>query len=220
MRIPLGTVLAALVLLTPTAAHAAPEPDPGRTVTMATSTALARLPVRSEDRTGYRRDSFRHWIDEDGDGCDTRREVLLAEAAEPPTVSGRCTLTGGAWYSAYDSRRFDGAAGLDIDHLVPLAEAWDSGAGSWSPAERQAFANDLGDGRDLIAVSAASNRAKADRDPAQWLPPSGDYVCTYVTDWIADKTRWQLSVDTAEAAALRDALTRCDESDLTVEYAR
>ncbi|MFK0172614.1 HNH endonuclease family protein [Streptomyces sp. NPDC090306] len=216
----LAAALAGLALLAPTTAHATPAQDPGQTITLNTRQALAQLPVKAEDRTGYERSKFRHWVDEDGDGCSTRNEVLLAEAAMAPERSGRCTLTGGTWYSPYDSRRIDGPSGLDIDHMVPLAEAWDSGASAWSAAERQAYANDLGDGRSLIAVSAASNRSKADQDPATWLPPAGDWICTYVTDWITVKTRWGLAVDQAEAAAVSEALTRCDESDITVTYAR
>ncbi|WP_436845389.1 hypothetical protein [Streptomyces cinerochromogenes] len=72
---------------------------------------------------------------------------------------------GGQWYSPYDDRYVTSPRGLDIDYMVPLAEAWDSGASAWTPAERQAYANDLGDDRPLIAVSAASNRSNADQDP-------------------------------------------------------
>ncbi|GAA2775231.1 hypothetical protein GCM10010521_62190 [Streptomyces rameus] len=89
--------------------------------------------------------------------------------------------------------------------LVPLAEAWDSGASAWTAAEREAYANDLGDDRALIAVSAASNRSKADQDPSTWLPPAAGYRCQYATDWIADKTRWGLSIDTAESRTHRPA---------------
>ncbi|MFD7996986.1 HNH endonuclease family protein [Streptomyces mexicanus] len=113
-----------------------------------------------------------------------------------------CTLTGGGWYSPYDDRYIDGSRGLDIDYLVPLAEAWDSGAYGWSPAEREAYANDLGDARALIAVSAASNRSKADQDPTTWLPPAAGYRCQYITDWVPDKLRWGLSIDADEQTAL------------------
>lgn len=78
---------------------------------------------------------------------------------------------------------------------VPLAEAWDSGASAWSTKEREAYADYLTDARDLIAVSARSNRSEADQDPSTWLPPAASYRCTYVTDWIADKTRWSVSID-------------------------
>ncbi|MEU2441762.1 HNH endonuclease family protein [Streptomyces rubradiris] len=212
-------------LLAPAAAHAAPAADPtgrapGRTVTLPVRDALAALPVRDEDRTGYERTKFKHWVDADKDGCTTRAEVLKAEAVIAPEQGARCALTGGEWYSPYDDRYIQGPRGLDIDHLVPLAEAWDSGASAWSPAEREAYANDLRDERPLIAVSAASNRSKADQDPATWLPPAAGYRCQYVTDWVADKTRWGLSIDSGEEAALSQALSHCPNGPVTVTLAR
>jgi hypothetical protein len=206
---------AAATAATPDAARAA-----GQTVTLPVRDALAQLPIAAEDRTGYKRTLFRHWIDADRDGCDTRKEVLKDEAVIAPTQGPGCVLTGGEWYSPYDDTYFTNASALDIDHLVPLAEAWDSGASSWTAAERQAYANDLGDARDLIAVSARSNRSKADQDPTTWLPPAAGYRCAYVTDWVADKTRWGLSIDTAERAALEQDLAACPDSPITVTLAR
>ncbi|WP_405444449.1 HNH endonuclease family protein [Streptomyces achromogenes] len=219
----LAAALAAL--LVPAAAHAVPAADPtgrvpDRIVTLPVRDALAVLPVRDEDRTGYERTKFKHWVDADKDGCTTRVEVLKAEAVTAPEQGANCRLSGGRWYSPYDDRYIAGPSGLDIDHLVPLAEAWDSGASSWSPAEREAYANDLGDERALIAVSAASNRSKADQDPATWLPPAAGYRCQYVTDWVADKTRWGLSIDTGEEAALSKTLSNCPNAPVTVTLAR
>ncbi|MFC5659736.1 HNH endonuclease family protein [Streptomyces nogalater] len=223
MRFARTAALAAM--LTPAAAHAVPAADPtgraaGQTVTLPVRDALAALPVRSEDRTGYERTKFKHWVDADKDGCTTRAEVLKAEAVIVPEQGARCALTGGEWYSPYDDRYLQGPRGLDIDHLIPLAEAWDSGAFAWSPAERQSYANDLGDERALIAVSAASNRAKADQDPTTWLPPAAGYHCQYATDWVADKTRWNLSIDTSEEAALSQTLSHCPNTPVTVTLAR
>ncbi|WP_343242530.1 MULTISPECIES: HNH endonuclease family protein [unclassified Streptomyces] len=106
--------------------------------------------------------------------------------------------------------------GLGIDHMVPLAEAWDSGASAWSVKRRQAFANDLGDERSLVAVTARSNRSKADQDPAQWQPPLADARCTYTADWVATKLRGNLAVDKAERQALRQLAAVCGQE--TVEY--
>jgi len=114
---------------------------------------LAMLTVATEDRTGYDRSLFRHWIDADGDGCNTRREVLIDEAVVPPTVGGGCSLIGGRWVSLYDGLVLTDAGKLDIDHVVALAEAWDSGASAWSADRRMRFANDLDVGWSLIAVS-------------------------------------------------------------------
>ncbi|WP_455755134.1 HNH endonuclease family protein [Streptomyces olivaceoviridis] len=91
------------------------------------------------------------------------RRGSQAEAVIAPQQGANCRLSGGEWFSPYDDRYIQEPGGLDIDHLVPLAKAWDSGAFDWSAKEREAYANDLGDERALIAVSAASNRSKADR---------------------------------------------------------
>ncbi|MGW7046386.1 HNH endonuclease family protein [Streptomyces avermitilis] len=212
-----SSVLAAL--LTPAPASAAPA-APGDTVTVPVREALQALPVKDESRAGYERSKFRHWTDANHDGCNTRAEVLKTEAVDAPAQAANCLLTGGLWYSAYDDAYFDSARKLDVDHLVPLAEAWDSGASAWTAKEREAYANDLDDPRALIAVSAASNRSKADQDPSTWLPPYEGYRCQYVTDWVADKTRYQLTLDPTEQAALSETLSRCPNEPITVTLAR
>jgi len=111
--------------------------------------------------------------------------------------------------SVYDGVTMAAASSFDIDHVVALKEAWDSGAWSWTSARRQGYANDLGDSRSLCAVSAASNRAKSEKDPAQWLPPPTSFRCTYATEWVVVKVRWRLSVDTLERAALTRNLPAC-----------
>jgi hypothetical protein len=184
---------------------APPVPDPATTPPAGTSSlgaVLAALPVAPEQRAGYSRNLFVHWIDADKDGCDTRREVLLQEAIVAPTVGAGCALSGGKWLSLYDNLTFTDPGLLDIDHVVPLAEAWDSGAYGWDAARRQAFANDLGVTFALIAVSAASNRSKSDADPAEWLPPNAAYRCQYLGDWVAVKARWSLAVDPVEKVAI------------------
>ncbi|MEW1911260.1 hypothetical protein AB0442_22900 [Kitasatospora sp. NPDC085895] len=105
---------------TPTAAHRAA----GEVVTTTLYGAIDALPVADEDRTRYVRTAFRHWIDADKDGCDTRKEVLIAEATEAPVVGAKCALSGGEWFSPYDDLVLQDAKLLDVDHLVPLAEAW------------------------------------------------------------------------------------------------
>ncbi|KUN55469.1 hypothetical protein AQJ46_49435 [Streptomyces canus] len=218
---PVRTAAAALsalaALLLAPAAHAA---DPGDTIALPVRDVLAALPVQDEDRTGYERTKFRHWIDADRDGCSTRAEVLLAEAVTTPEQSAGCQLTGGSWYSPYDDTYFTAARALDIDHMVPLAEAWDSGASTWTAKEREDYANDLADDRALIAVSAASNRSKSDQDPATWQPPAAGYRCTYATDWVAVKTRWQLAIDPAEQTALTGILASCPNQPVDVVLAR
>ena len=170
---------------------------------------IAGLVIQPEVVGGYDRDLFRHWIDADGDGCDTRREVLIAESTTPVSVGSGCSLNGGTWVSAFDGVSTTDASKFDVDHFVPLAEAWRSGAHSWDSTTRQNFANDLGYEMSLIAVSASSNRSKSDRDPSKWMPPSSSFKCEYVYRWIQVKTRWKLTVDSAEANALRSNWSGC-----------
>ncbi len=100
---------------------------------------------------------------------------------------------------------------LDIDHMVPLKEAHRSGAHAWTAERREAYANDLGHPQALIAVKSGANRSKGDKDPANWMPPNRSYWCQYLGDWIAIKTRWELSVDQAEADALKKGLAVCEK---------
>jgi hypothetical protein len=164
--------------------------------------------VVAEDRTtGYNRALFKHWIDADNNGCDTRAEVLLAEASTTPKIGAKCKLTGGKWLSSYDGKTITNASLLDVDHMVPLAEAWRSGAWKWSDAEREIYANDLQNSRALIAVSSSINRTKGDKDPAKWLPTKDK--CTYVESWITIKLKYSLTADDKEASALRSLVTNC-----------
>lgn len=178
--------------------------------------AIQQLPLAAESRAGYQRSSFKHWVDEDKDGCSTRAEVLIAESRVAATVEPRCKVTAGQWYSFYDGVTLTAPGGLDIDHMVPLAEAWDSGASQWTAARREAYANDLSAERSLVAVTAETNRSKADKDPAEWLPPLADARCTYAADWVSTKLRWGLAVDEVEAEALAELAEGCGQE--TVEF--
>jgi hypothetical protein len=202
--VPLGLVAV------PAPAHAAEYSAP-------LATAIADLPGATEDRTGYSRDEFNHWVDADGDGCDTRDEVLIEEADDPVSVGSGCSLSGGRWYSYYDGESWTATGDVDIDHMVPLAEAWDSGASDWSAAERESYANDLGDPRALVGVTDSVNQTKGDQDPAEWMPEL--QTCRYLTEWVAVKHRWGLTVDTAERSALSSLASGCGNT-VTVTLAR
>ena len=192
-------------------------PAQAATISQPLRTMVANLTVATEVRTGYNRDLFPHWRDADGDGCNTRYEVLIAEATTRPSVGSGCSLTGGRWYSYYDGAYWTVPADLDIDHMVALAEAWDSGARSWTTARRQLFANDLGDARSLVAVTDNVNQAKGDKDPAAWLPTLN--VCRYIQEWVAVKTRWRLTVDSTEKSLLTTRANSCTNVTLTVTHA-
>ena len=205
------TFLLALLVGAPAVAYAEQYSAP-------LQTAVADLSVATEVRTGYDRALFQHWIDADGDGCSTRNEVLLAEADDPPTVSGTCTLSGGRWFSYYDRVSWTNTGDLDIDHMVPLAEAWDSGARTWTTTVRRDFANDLGDYRSLVAVTDDVNQAKGDQDPGSWLPQYDR--CRYLREFVAVKHRWRLTVDSAEKSAMASLASSCTNSTITVTLAR
>jgi hypothetical protein len=171
---------------------------------------LATLPVddQPESHTGYVRDYFVLWSDANRNGCNTRAEVLIAQTLAAITRHGSCTIDSGSWVSLYDGLTLTTAGDLDIDHVVPLSEAWKSGAWQWDAATREQFANDLGYPGSLLAVSASSNRSKGDKDPARWMPVAGA-ACDYVQRWIGVKFRWSLTVDSAEKTVLSATLVGC-----------
>jgi hypothetical protein len=183
----------------PPATAAPPGPTAAGTVDQ-----LIVAPETSGD--DYDRELFLHWVDTDGDGCDTRCEVL--EVERRPDLPG---LPGGGWLSIYDGYSTPDAGELDIDHVVALAEAWRSGANTWDAAQREVFANDLGDPGALIAVTASSNLSKRDRDPASWQPPNQGAWCEFAGAWVTTKVRWALTADPAEVGALRNMLVGCPE---------
>ena len=167
------------------------------------------LRIEPEFVGGYDRDLFADWYDADRNGCNTRKEVLIAESLDPVQIGARCAITGGRWFSIYDNVETTDSSSFDIDHMVPLSEAWDSGAWNWNADQRKHFANDLDQPFFLIAVTASSNRSKSDRDPAEWMPPNSGYHCEYVRIWIEIKRAWDLSVDQAEHDFLARKLASC-----------
>jgi hypothetical protein len=184
----------------------------GPTDVRRTLNRLAALSVAREAGEGYERTAFGDGWLVGQDGCDTRDEVLAAESRVPAT-RGRdgCTVTRGDWLSLYDGYSTPDPDELEIDHMVPLAEAWVSGASSWTPEQRERYANDTDSHRPdaLVAVTAAMNRSKSDRDPAEWMPPNRDAWCRYATAWITQKRAWHLTIDPAERRALRNVLASC-----------
>ncbi|WP_395690634.1 HNH endonuclease family protein [Nocardioides sp.] len=199
-------VLVAGLLATSYAAPASAATAAGDRQALHLRAAVRALPVAAETPSGYDRDLFRHWVDADGDCQDTREEVLVAESRVP---IGGCTITTGEWFSWYDGATWTAASDVDIDHLVPLKEAWDSGARGWDAATRERYANDLGDPRTLVAVTDNVNQSKGDRDVAEWLPDHR--VCRYVRSWVAVKLRFGLTVDPAERSVLVAKARRCPD---------
>lgn len=173
----------------------------------ATTTAgslFSQLTVATPSTLAYDRANFTHWIDADRDGCDTRAEVLIYESVVPATVGPGCTVTAGQWNSWYDGASWTNPSDVDIDHFVPLAEAWKSGAWAWTSEQRQAFANDLNDIRSLEAVTDSVNQSKGSKDFYEWGPALDQ--CRYAQQWVAVKYRWNLTIDSAEQGNLRSHL--------------
>ncbi|MET9273323.1 HNH endonuclease family protein [Kribbella sp. NPDC003557] len=171
------------------------------------ATQLASLTVKAEgSSTGYSRDKFPHWIIQSGT-CDTREQVLKRDGSGV-TVDSSCQPTAGRWYSVYDSTWVNDSSDVDIDHIVPLSEAWKSGASTWTTAKRQEFANNLTISQ-LIAVTASSNRSKGDKDPSEWKPTNTSVHCIYAREWIWVKYTYKLSLQSAEKTALTQMLATC-----------
>ncbi|MFC0600868.1 HNH endonuclease family protein [Streptomyces palmae] len=199
----LTALLGTLALTGPTAEAAPPTPPSASTA----RAYLSSLTVSAEGSLdGYSRDKFPHWITQSGT-CNTREVVLKRDGTNVQTDSS-CAATSGSWYSAYDGATWTAASDVDIDHVVPLAEAWRSGASSWTTSRRQDFANDLTHSQ-LIAVTDNVNQSKGDKDPAEWMPPRASYACTYARMWVSVKYTYGLTVDSAEKSKLSSILSGC-----------
>jgi hypothetical protein len=154
-----------------------------------------------------RSDYLTNWLDRDGDCVDTRDEVLMIESAITPTLSTNgCDVLSGLWNDPYTGRSFTNPSDLDVDHLVPLKEAHDSGAALWSTDRKREFANDLTTAHALIAVDLSANRSKGSRDPAAWLPTNTAYHCEYVRNWVDVKNKYGLTFDESEQEAIESVL--------------
>jgi hypothetical protein len=186
------------------------DPTGGGTTTTDPADAKAKLAklkvvTRTGSMRGYSREKFPHW-NSTGSNCDVRDSVLKRDGTKVK-VSG-CNVVAGTWISVYDGDKITDPAKVDVDHVVPLANAWRSGAAAWTTGQREKFANDLDDPQ-LVAVSASSNRSKGDQDPSTWKPEQTGSWCQYAQDWIVVKSQWKLTVTTKEKAALQDMLEKC-----------
>lgn len=183
--------------------------------------ALGTLAVKGRaPRTGYDRALFgQAWADVDRNGCDTRNDVLrrdlTADEIKPGTHG--CVVLAGTLRDPYTGTTIAFVRGqntsgrVQIDHVVPLSDAWQKGAQQWSPSQRKAFANDP---LNLLAVDGLTNQRKSDGDAATWLPPDKAYRCPYAARQIAVKARYGLWVTGAERDALARILATCPSQTL------
>jgi len=192
-------------------AQAAPSADAARR-------QLSELKVRpAGSMAGYSREEFPHWSDAqefgwklpgrtpDPESCDARDAALIRDGREE-RVDAYCDVASGSWFDPYGGQTYTDPEDIDIDHIVPLANAWRSGASSWNTAKRESFANVS---RDLLSVDDALNQSKGDKGPEAWKPPRKAYWCVYAKRWIGIKHYWDLSVTGAERSALKQMLDRC-----------
>ncbi|MEV6115757.1 HNH endonuclease family protein [Streptomyces sp. NPDC052109] len=183
----------------------------------AASAAVDSLTVKGRaPKTGYSRERFgTAWADTDSNSCDTRDDILKRDLKDVKLTGGSCKVSYGLLepdpYSGKDITYRRGSSQVDIDHVVPLSDAWQKGAKYWDASKRIALANDP---LNLIAVDASTNRGKGDGDAATWLPPNTKYRCAYVADQVAVKKKYGLWVTAAEKAAMKKVLSGCPGQEL------
>ncbi|TVZ84833.1 HNH endonuclease family protein [Streptomyces sp. BK340] len=202
-----GLPATTLLLMGVCAAPALAEP-PAPSSTATARAELAALTVAApHSMDGYARDKFDIWSTQP-DGCTTRQAVLARDGKDVQDKPGSCQPTSGSWYSVYDDTTVTNVAQATIDHMVPLAEAWRSGADTWTADQRKDFGNDLGDPQLLIA-SESANSSKSDSGPADWKPTNHVFWCTYAKDYTHIKSVWKLTTTDAEKSALSTMLDTC-----------
>jgi hypothetical protein len=196
----------------PTTTHAKTTVAPRVPTTTTPSARLIPLEieVQSHANTYSRAADFGGWIDIDG--CmNTRTEVLIRTSAVPVIFTGasECTVETGQWTDPWSGVTTTVAHDFDIDHTVPLANAWRSGAWSWTHQRRSAYANDLADRLHLVPMVASENESKSDRGPDEWKPPNRTAWCRYARAWNRIKAKWHLSATEAEWNALVAMAATC-----------
>jgi hypothetical protein len=177
---------------------------------------LTTLPVKGRaPKTGYDREEFGPaWSDTDHNGCDTRNDILARDLTNETFKPGtnNCVVATGTLADKYTGttinfvRGQDTSSAVQIDHVVPLSDAWQKGAQQLSDDQRKELANDP---LNLMAADGATNSAKGDKDAATWLPPNKTFRCEYVSKQVAVKAKYSLWVTQAEHNAIAGILATC-----------
>ena len=210
----LRLVIASLLVITlvfPESASAVSVKKERATLTIETLAVKGRAA-----KTGYDRSSFSHWRDPDRNGCDARNDTLRRDLTNLviKSDSNGCKVLGGVLADPYSGKNIDfvfGASLVDIDHVVALSNAWQTGAFQFTSEIRLQFANDP---LNLLAVSASLNRQKGDGDAATWLPPTKSYRCQYVARQIAVKKKYGLWITKPEKVAMSTLLAKCPKEEI------
>ena len=204
-------VLGLLLTLLPTTASAAANDA---------LTALNQLEVKGRAaKTGYSRAQFPHWSDPDRNGCDARNDTLKRDLTNITYKVGTrdCKVVGGQLLDPFSGKSITFSStksNIDIDHLVALSNAWQTGAAYFDKAKRTQIANDP---LNLLAVDAKLNRQKGDGDAATWLPPAKSFRCEYVAAQIAVKVKYSLWLTAPEKSAMSRVLESCPDQLLPVD---
>lgn len=175
--------------------------------------ALDTLTVATGSDSGYNRDLFPHWSDasdygwpvEPSDSCDARDAALYRDG-ENVTMTDSCTELDGTWVDPYGAGKYDATGDIDIDHMVPLANAWRSGADDWTTDERETYANDP---LVLVASDDSLNQSKGDSGPEEWRPPVEESHCNYAVRWTFVKEKYDLTITASEKSTLNSMLAGC-----------
>lgn len=183
---------------------------------------LTSLTQAGAENIDYNRDEWNHWVTAGISSCWNVREAVLFDEAEKGSAvlkdkagntvdseSKACSIEGGKWTDPYTGDVFTDPAKLDIDHMIPLGYAAKHGGQAWDKNKKQKYANDMSYSNHLIAASAGANRSKSDQGPSQWKPANAAYHCEYAVNWVTISKNYDLTVDAADAAALKQMLATC-----------
>ncbi len=168
-----------------------------------------------------RKAQFGAWIKDRTDGTcmDTRGKVLVRDSKSNVTYRPNgCTVASGDWDDPYSGKQFSSAADIQIDHFVPLKNAYMTGGFEWNQRKRCLYANYMGNAFHLISVSGRENLKKSDSTPSQYMPSNREYACLYLKQWLQVKVIWELRVTPKEASAIQARVNdnNCDKSDFVV----
>lgn len=162
---------------------------------------------------------FGGWVRGQNQSClDTRGLVLLKSSSQQIEVSSTCVVKKGQWHDPYTDKIFTDAKLIQIDHLVPLRNAYMSGAFSWSKRKRCAYANYIGNAYHLLAVYGSENLKKGDKTPDQYVPKNNKYVCEYLKQWLKVKFIWNLKITPLEFSGINREIksNHCDASEFFI----
>ena len=214
----IGSALLATSLLFPTQISNAADTSTATKSQYETAlAALNKLPVKGRaPKSGYSREQFPHWKDPDKNGCDARNDILKRDLTKVVFKEGtnNCKVVSGTLLDPYSNKSItfdlnESASTIDIDHVVALSNAWQTGAFQLTLTQRTNFANDP---LNLLAVDYKLNRQKGDGDAATWLPPYKSYRCTYVARQVSVKAKYKLWVTAPEKTAISKLLEGCSKA--------